>query len=85
MKEIQPLDIWKNGYVKTGTKLNIEGNRVILFNSASFIWEIQTDNGEVISSGSIGISGEQYTAWGSDDNYIYILVASDLNLTLVSE
>ena len=33
----------------------------------------------------MGISGDEYKAWGTDDDYIYQIVASDLNLTLVSE
>ena len=85
MKEIQPLDIWQNGSIKTATHLYVQGTSVTLGESASFFWQLRNDEGQQISQGNLGISGDEYTAWGTDDDYIYTLVAIDLNLTLVSE
>ena len=36
MKEIQPLDIWQNGSIKTATHLYVQGTSVTLGESASF-------------------------------------------------
>lgn len=85
MKQIQPIDIWQNGTTKTATYLSIQGTNVKLGISASFFWQLMTQEGHTVSSGNLGISGEQYAAWGADDDYIYQILASDLNLTLVSE
>ena len=85
MKQIQPIDIWQNGTTKTATYLSIQGTNVKLGISASFFWQLMTEEGDTVSSGNLGISGEQYAAWGADDDYIYQILASDLNLTLVLE
>ena len=85
MKQIEPIDIWQNGTTKTANKLQVQGTSVTLGKSASFSWQLLTEEGHQVSQGNLGISGEQYTAWGTNDDYIYELVASDLNLTLVSE
>tara|TARA_R100000773_G_C4156629_1_gene76314 strand:+ start:211 stop:471 length:261 start_codon:yes stop_codon:yes gene_type:complete len=85
MKKIESIDIWQNGTTKTATQLQVQGTSVTLGQSASFYWQLLTDEGHQVSQGNLGISGEEYKAWGTDDDYIYTLVASDLNLTLVSE
>jgi len=85
MKQIEPISIWQNGTTKTATQLQVQGTNVTLGSSASFYWQLLTEEGHQVSNGNLGISGEQYDAWGSDDNYVYTIVAEDLNLTLVSE
>lgn len=85
MKKIESIDIWQNGSIKTATQLYVQGTSVILNESASFYWQLRSEEGHQVSQGNMGISGEQYTSWGADDDYIYEIVASDLNLTLVSE
>ncbi len=85
MKKIQSIDIWQNGTTKTATQLYVQGTSVNLGESASFYWQLLTEEKHQVASGNLGISGEAYTAWGADDDYIYQIVASDLNLTLVSE
>ena len=39
--------------------------------------------GPVLMSGSITLTGEDYAAWGDDDNYLYEKVAEKLGLTLI--
>lgn len=41
--------------------------------------------GPVLMTGSIVLSGDDYTSWGADDNYLYEKVAEKLGLTLISE
>ena len=85
MKEIEPLDVWQNGTTKTAVKLQAQGTNVILGNSASFYWELLTEEGYSVANGSLGISGSQYAAWGADDDYVYDIIAEDLNLVIVGD
>ena len=84
MKKIQSIDIWQNGTTKTATQLYVQGTSVNLGESASFYWQLLTEEKHQVASGNLGISGDEYKAW-KDDDYIYEIVANDLNLTLVSE
>tara|TARA_R100000231_G_scaffold70760_1_gene55962 strand:- start:1953 stop:2210 length:258 start_codon:yes stop_codon:yes gene_type:complete len=84
MKKIESIEIWQNGTTKTATQLQVQGTSVTLGQSASFFWQLLTEEGHQVSQGNLGISGDEYKAW-NDDDYIYQIVASDLNLTLVSE
>ncbi len=83
MKQIEPIQIWQNGITKTATQLQVQGTSVTLGQSASFYWQLLTEEGHQVSQGNIGISGEQYTAWGADDNYVYTIIATDLSLVIV--
>ncbi len=85
MKKIESIDIWQNGTTKTATQLNVIGTGVVLSQSASFAWQLLTEEGHQVSQGNMGISGEEYKAWGANDDYVYEIVAKDLNLTLVLE
>ena len=83
MKKIEPIQIWQNGTTKTATQLQVQGTSVTLGSSASFYWQLLTEEGHQVANGNLGISGEQYTAWGADDNYIYEYVATNLSLVIV--
>lgn len=39
--------------------------------------------GPTLMTGSITLTGEDYAAWGDDDNYLYQEVAEKLGLTLI--
>jgi hypothetical protein len=41
--------------------------------------------GPVLMTGSLVISGDDYAAWGADDNYLYEKVAEKLGLTLLPQ
>ena len=83
MKKIEPIQIWQNGTTKTATQLQVQGTSVALGSSASFYWQLLTEEGHQVANGNLGISGEQYTAWGADDNYVYTIIATDLSLVIV--
>jgi len=85
MKEIEPIDVWQNGTTKTAVKLQAQGTSVTLGNSASFYWQLLTEEGYQVANGNLGISGEQYDAWGADDDYVYTIIAEDLNLVIVGD
>ena len=84
MKQIEPIDVWQNGTTKTAVKLQVQGTSVTLGSSASFYWQLLTEEGHQVANGNIGLSGEPiYNAWGADDDYVYQYVATNLNLTII--
>ena len=84
MKQIEPIDVWQNGTTKTAVKLQVQGTSVTLGSSASFYWQLLTEEGHQVANGNIGISGEpDIQAWGADDDYVYEYVATNLNLTII--
>ena len=85
MKQIEPIDVWQNGTTKTAVKLQAQGTSVTLGQAASFYWQLLTEENYQVANGNIGISGEQYDAWGADDDYVYTIIAEDLNLVIVGD
>ena len=76
MKEIEPIDVWQNGTTKTAVKLQAQGTSVTLGQAASFYWQLLTVEGYQVANGNLGISGEQY---------VYDIIAEDLNLVIVGD
>ena len=70
-------------YNQNCVKLQVQGTSVTLGSSASFYWQLLTEEGHQVANGNLGISGEQYTAWGADDDYVYTIIAENLNLTII--
>jgi len=85
MKKIEPIDVWQNGTTKTAVKLQAQGTNVTLGSSASFYWKLLTKDNIQVADGNLGLSGEQYIAWGVSDDYIYDIIAVDLNLVIVGD
>ena len=85
MKQIEPIDVWQNGTTKTAVKLQAQGTSVTLGQAASFYWQLLTEEGYQVANGNLNISNEQYEAWGADDDYIYDIIAEDLNLVIVGD
>ena len=92
MKQIQPVQIWVNGQVKTGSWLNAYIINDNLSSSATFYWSIlasgteEGSTGEKLSEGNSTISGDDYIIWGeaTDINLAaYQWIASQLGLTLI--
>ena len=92
MKQIQPVSIWVNGQVKTGSWLNAYIINDNLSSSATFYWSIlasgteEASAGEKLSEGNSTISGDDYIIWGeaADINLAaYQWIASQLGLTLI--
>ena len=92
MKQIQPVSIWVNGQVQTGSWLNAYIVNDNLSSSAIFYWSILASGsepdsiGEQLSEGNSTIDGENYIVWGeaADVNLAaYQWIASQLGLTLI--
>ena len=65
---------WNN---QNCVKLQVQGTSVTLGSSASFYWQLLTEEGHQVANGNLGISGEHIHAWGADDDYVYQYVATE--------
>ena len=52
MKQIEPIDVWQNGTTKTAVKLQVQGTSVTLGSSASFYWQLLTEEGHQVANGN---------------------------------
>jgi hypothetical protein len=78
---IQPITIWKNGEAKTATQISITIISDNLTDSATFYYRLLTEESEQVAEGNVGISGEDYANWFSNED-AYTYVADKLNLVL---
>lgn len=90
MKKIEAVSIWYNGEDVDATLLQVVASNVNLGSSASLNYILYSaapldENSANLSlrSGALDISGEDYTNWGADDDYIWEYVASKLNLIII--
>jgi hypothetical protein len=96
MKQIQPVSIWIDGENKIGQYFQVIGISDNYENTANNNWQIFIkvtidgidQPGEVISSGNLSISGQDYIDWGnvpasSVNTWIYNWSAQQLNLIII--
>jgi hypothetical protein len=69
-------------FVKTSIVNNIQINilKIELFKSMTLSVNLLSNN-KIVDTQLMSISGDDYSNWGNDDNYIINLVISKLNLT----
>ena len=70
--------------VKTVSSININVNNVVIFQSAVITVTYYDVNQQFISLQSLELAGEDYTSWGSNDDYILNYVSTALNITILS-
>jgi len=97
MKEIQPVTIWQNGEEKQAIYFLLNSINDNLSTSATFVYylyaSVSLDGpfmSSYISTGNIGMSGEEYQEWGSQsgvdiNEWAYEWAAGKLNLVIVGE
>ena len=89
MKQIETIQIWKNGKSQEATILNAYIINDNLATSCSFYYQLcssgeQPDSiGQTLADGNVTMSGENYLLWNGDNNDAYSYIASELNLTLI--
>jgi hypothetical protein len=93
MKQIVAVPIWYNGQLKEAKWLNIYVASIMLGVSAQINYELfegQVGDGEAIGAGTklaagqLTLDGDDYSNWGSDDDYVWIWSADKLNLTIIT-
>ena len=86
MKEIQPVSIWYNGIMVMATIFNMNSINDNLTNSATFYWQLLTNDKIQVAEGNLTLTGFDYDAYSSSpdsNSYAYQWGATQLNLTLV--
>lgn len=68
--------------VRTITSFSVQVLQINLFKSALLNIRFFGNNKELVESQILEITGEDYSNWGSDDNYINNFVASKFNLVI---
>lgn len=96
MKQISPLSIWVNGETKSAEYLNAVCINLQLGSSAVFNYQLYAKTetevdgemvasvGELLTSGNLEMSGDDYSNWTTDD-VAWDWIASKLNVEIITE
>ena len=82
MTRIVPKDQVTTKVICGFTIQNIE---LVLFNSARITVKLLDENENMIDLNFLLMAGEDYTNWGTDDNYIFNFVATSLGFTIINQ
>lgn len=92
MKQIEPVQIWTNGTLKTAEFLQVIGINDNYESAATNYWSLFTKvddaAGEQVAQGNLTIQGEDYVLWGDQpamaiNEWIYNWVASQINVVIL--
>lgn len=99
MKSINPIQIQKNGQLKTATILDAIIIKDDLSTFCKLYWELRADNvlvppkeetdeptyinGEVISNGNFVIAGAEYVNWDGSNDVAYQKVAESIGVNII--
>jgi hypothetical protein len=88
MKQIQPVNIWIDGEIKTGINFSVICVNDNYESQATNYWQIYDIENISISQGNLTISGQDYIDWGnvpanSINTWIYNWSAQQLNLVII--
>lgn len=89
MKLINEVSIWDNGSQKKATILNAYVVNLILNESATFYYALNSANedgliGETLTQGNLSMTGQDYQDW-LIDNDAWDYIAKSLNLVITGE
>jgi len=92
MKNIQPIQIWKNGQSLTASILDAIIINDNLSTSCTFYWMLkeadsvvdeQTIEGQVLTDGNATMSGEDYDNWDGNNDYAFEYIAEQINVVII--
>ena len=91
MKQIQPIQVWKNGEEKQANTFNLTLINDDLATSATFYSQLlastEVDGNvstEQLADGNVGMSGEDYQNWDDSNDGAYNYCAGKLNLVIIA-
>ena len=93
MKQIEKIQVWKNGEQLEASFLNAIIVNDNLESACTFYYQLLTGGdgteampisvGQSVAEGNISLSGEDYLSWNGSNDYAFEYIAEKLNLTLV--
>ena len=93
MKQIEPIQAWKNGEQLEANFLNAYIINDNLESSCSFYYSLNTGGegteamplvlGQVVAEGNITMAGDDYINWDDSNDAAYAYIAEKLNLTII--
>jgi hypothetical protein len=92
MAQIQGIQIWNDGIVKTAEQFNLRSIADDLSSSATFYYELKEadvvdgDNvasGQILRNGNLSMGGAEYNSWDDSNASAYTWAAGKLNIILV--
>lgn len=91
MKNITPIQIWKDGQLKTASILNARIINDDLSSSCCFYWwlteesaTIAMTNGITLAEGNSYMSNEDYQDWDGTNHTAYAFIATQINVVIVT-
>jgi hypothetical protein len=90
MKQIEPIQIWKNGQQLTASVLDAIIINDNLSTSCTFYWMLKEADqeeqvGQVLAGGNATMAGEDYEGWDGNNDYAFAYIASQINVVIVTE
>jgi hypothetical protein len=88
MKQISPIQIWKNGQSLTASILDAIIINDNLSSSCTFYWMLKEADqeeqaGQTLADGNTTMSGEDYDNWDGNNDYAFEYIASQINVTII--
>lgn len=98
MANIQPVQIWNNGSVKTAEVFIVESIRDNFATYAKLYWEMKEADsvdqdgnviyGSVLSTGNLDLDGQNYADWAAEpgtlaNEWVIQWAADQINVTLI--
>ena len=85
MKNIQPIQIWKNGQSLTASVLDAIIINDNLSSSCTFYWMLKEEGeeGQVLADGNTTMTGEDYDNWDGSNDYAFEYIAEQINVSII--
>ena len=93
MKQIEPLQIWKNSESFEANLLNAYIINDNLATSCSFYYQLCSSGegteamplviGQTLADGNVTMAGDDYLNWDDSNDAAYAYIAEKLNLTII--
>jgi hypothetical protein len=89
MKLIEEVSIWDKGVTRKALLLDTYVINLVLNQSATFYYALYSQTkdglqGDMLASGNLSMTGEDYLNWTSDD-WVWHFVADSLNIVIVGD
>jgi hypothetical protein len=82
IKAVQPIQPYDQVTVKVIYGFDVEVNTVILNTSARLSVRLYDQNKTIVNVQTMELTGQDYTNWGNDDNYVINYVAQKLGFVI---